>query len=111
MGYVARDIDGSDKRAKEIRLTQRGIDLATVQGSRTKKIYQQTNKWSTLTSSWINCPKKAMNLVDHLRQLVQEDAKVLHFRQHHSGTYRLGAQFRRSRANIEVNRTAGGRCP
>ena len=29
MGYVARDIDGSDKRAKEIRLTQRGIDLAT----------------------------------------------------------------------------------
>ena len=29
MGYVARDIDGSDKRAKEIRLTQRGVDLAT----------------------------------------------------------------------------------
>jgi DNA-binding MarR family transcriptional regulator len=29
MGYVARDIDGSDKRAKEIRLTRRGIDLAT----------------------------------------------------------------------------------
>jgi DNA-binding MarR family transcriptional regulator len=29
MGYVARDIDGVDKRAKEIRLTQRGIDLAT----------------------------------------------------------------------------------
>jgi len=29
MGYVARDVDGEDKRAKEIRLTQRGIDLAT----------------------------------------------------------------------------------
>ena len=28
MGYVARDIDGGDKRAKEIRLTQRGIALA-----------------------------------------------------------------------------------
>jgi DNA-binding MarR family transcriptional regulator len=28
MGYVARDIDGSDKRAKEIRLTQRGVALA-----------------------------------------------------------------------------------
>jgi DNA-binding MarR family transcriptional regulator len=28
MGYVARDIDGDDKRAKEIRLTQRGINLA-----------------------------------------------------------------------------------
>ena len=28
MGYVARDIDGGDKRAKEIRLTQKGIDLA-----------------------------------------------------------------------------------
>ncbi len=28
MGYVARDVDSSDKRAKEIRLTQRGIDLA-----------------------------------------------------------------------------------
>lgn len=28
MGYVARDVDGEDKRAKEIRLTQRGIDLA-----------------------------------------------------------------------------------
>ncbi|MEZ5501948.1 MAG: MarR family transcriptional regulator [Halioglobus sp.] len=28
MGYVAREIDGGDKRAKEIRLTQRGIDLA-----------------------------------------------------------------------------------
>ena len=28
MGYVARDIDGGDKRAKEIRLTQRGVDLA-----------------------------------------------------------------------------------
>jgi len=27
MGYVARDIDGSDKRAKEIRLTRRGIEL------------------------------------------------------------------------------------
>jgi DNA-binding MarR family transcriptional regulator len=29
MGYVARDIDEGDKRAKEIRLTQRGIDLTT----------------------------------------------------------------------------------
>jgi len=29
MGYVARDIDASDKRAKEIRLTRRGIELAT----------------------------------------------------------------------------------
>ena len=29
MGYLARDVDGEDKRAKEIRLTQRGIDLAT----------------------------------------------------------------------------------
>jgi len=28
MGYVARDIDDGDKRAKEIRLTQRGVDLA-----------------------------------------------------------------------------------
>jgi MarR family transcriptional regulator, temperature-dependent positive regulator of motility len=28
MGYVARGIDNSDKRAKEIRLTQRGISLA-----------------------------------------------------------------------------------
>jgi len=28
MGYVARDIDGGDKRAKEIRLTQRGVALA-----------------------------------------------------------------------------------
>ena len=27
-GYVARDIDGGDKRAKEIRLTERGIALA-----------------------------------------------------------------------------------
>jgi DNA-binding MarR family transcriptional regulator len=29
MGYVARDIDGVDKRAKEIRLTKRGTELAT----------------------------------------------------------------------------------
>lgn len=29
MGYVARTIDSGDKRAKEIQLTQRGIDLAT----------------------------------------------------------------------------------
>jgi DNA-binding MarR family transcriptional regulator len=28
MGYVARDIDGGDKRAKEIRLTQQGVALA-----------------------------------------------------------------------------------
>jgi DNA-binding MarR family transcriptional regulator len=28
MGYVAREIDSGDKRAKEIRLTQRGIKLA-----------------------------------------------------------------------------------
>jgi DNA-binding MarR family transcriptional regulator len=28
MGYVARDIDGGDKRAKEIRLTPRGVALA-----------------------------------------------------------------------------------
>jgi DNA-binding MarR family transcriptional regulator len=28
MGYVARDIDSGDKRAKEIRLTERGIALA-----------------------------------------------------------------------------------
>lgn len=28
MGYVARDVDRGDKRAKEIRLTQRGIALA-----------------------------------------------------------------------------------
>lgn len=28
MGYVARDIDSGDKRAKEIRLTQRGVALA-----------------------------------------------------------------------------------
>lgn len=27
MGYVARDVDSSDKRAKEIRLTERGIKL------------------------------------------------------------------------------------
>ena len=29
MGYVARDVDSGDKRAKEIRLTERGIQLAT----------------------------------------------------------------------------------
>ena len=29
MGYVARDIDDGDKRAKEIRLTPRGVALAT----------------------------------------------------------------------------------
>lgn len=29
MGYVARDIDGGDKRAKEIRLTQRGVALVS----------------------------------------------------------------------------------
>ncbi|HEY6131021.1 MAG TPA: MarR family transcriptional regulator [Halioglobus sp.] len=29
MGYVARDIDDGDKRAKEIRLTPRGMALAT----------------------------------------------------------------------------------
>lgn len=29
MGYVARDIDGGDKRAKEIRLTARGAALAS----------------------------------------------------------------------------------
>ena len=28
MGYVARDVDSSDKRAKEIRLTERGVALA-----------------------------------------------------------------------------------
>ena len=28
LGYVARDIDVGDKRAREIRLTQRGIELA-----------------------------------------------------------------------------------
>lgn len=28
MGYVARDVDSGDKRAKEIRLTQRGVELA-----------------------------------------------------------------------------------
>lgn len=28
MGYVARDIDGGDKRAKAIRLTERGVSLA-----------------------------------------------------------------------------------
>ncbi len=28
MGYIARDIDAGDKRAKEIRLTERGIALA-----------------------------------------------------------------------------------
>ncbi len=28
MGYVSRGVDSGDKRAKEIRLTQRGIDLA-----------------------------------------------------------------------------------
>lgn len=28
MGYVARDVDSGDKRAKEIRLTERGIQLA-----------------------------------------------------------------------------------
>jgi DNA-binding MarR family transcriptional regulator len=29
MGYVARDVDSDDKRAKEIRLTERGIQLVT----------------------------------------------------------------------------------
>jgi DNA-binding MarR family transcriptional regulator len=29
MGYVARDVDSDDKRAKEIRLTERGIELVT----------------------------------------------------------------------------------
>ena len=28
MGYVARDVDSEDKRAKEIRLTERGVQLA-----------------------------------------------------------------------------------
>jgi DNA-binding MarR family transcriptional regulator len=28
MGYIARDLDSSDKRAKEIRLTDRGVELA-----------------------------------------------------------------------------------
>jgi len=28
MGYVARDVDSADKRAREIRLTQRGVELA-----------------------------------------------------------------------------------
>ncbi len=28
MGYVARDVDSGDKRAKEIRLTERGVALA-----------------------------------------------------------------------------------
>jgi DNA-binding MarR family transcriptional regulator len=28
MGYVARDIDGNDKRAKAIRLTEKGVQLA-----------------------------------------------------------------------------------
>ena len=28
MGYIARDVDSSDKRAKEIRLTEKGIQLA-----------------------------------------------------------------------------------
>jgi DNA-binding MarR family transcriptional regulator len=27
IGYIARDIDGNDKRAKRIRLTDRGVDL------------------------------------------------------------------------------------
>ena len=80
-------------------------------GSRTKKIYQQTNKWSTLASSWTNCPKKAMNPVDHLRQLVQEDTKLLHSLRHGSGMNNRGAQFRRARVNIERNRTAGDGCP
>ncbi len=29
LGYVARDVDGGDKRAKEIRLTPRGIELVS----------------------------------------------------------------------------------
>lgn len=29
MGYVIRDVDSGDKRAKEIRLTERGVQLAT----------------------------------------------------------------------------------
>ncbi|HDY82757.1 MAG TPA: MarR family transcriptional regulator [Halieaceae bacterium] len=29
MGYVARDVDNEDKRAKEIRLTPRGVQLVT----------------------------------------------------------------------------------
>jgi DNA-binding MarR family transcriptional regulator len=28
MGYIARDVDSSDKRAKEIRLTDKGVQLA-----------------------------------------------------------------------------------
>jgi DNA-binding MarR family transcriptional regulator len=29
MGYIAREVDGEDKRAREIRLTNRGVQLAT----------------------------------------------------------------------------------
>ncbi|MDX1734856.1 MAG: winged helix DNA-binding protein, partial [Halioglobus sp.] len=28
LGYIARDIDSGDKRAKEIRLTERGVQMA-----------------------------------------------------------------------------------
>ena len=31
IGYIVRDVDGSDRRAKEIRPTERGLDLMLIQ--------------------------------------------------------------------------------
>ncbi|MCB1706090.1 MAG: MarR family transcriptional regulator [Halioglobus sp.] len=40
-GYVARDIDGGDKRAKEIRLTERGVALAVDSMAVVDEVYAQ----------------------------------------------------------------------
>ena len=53
--------------------------------------------------------RKAMNFVGHLRQLVQEDAKVFHSLRHGSPIKDRGAQSGRSRASGEGNgSTVGG---
>jgi DNA-binding MarR family transcriptional regulator len=41
MGYVSRDVDQSDRRAREIHLTQRGIDLAADSLEVVDEIYAQ----------------------------------------------------------------------
>ena len=38
MGYITRDIDSGDKRAKEIRMTEKGIELTIV----SLQVYQET---------------------------------------------------------------------
>ena len=41
MGYVSRDVDQSDRRAREIQLTQRGIDLAADSLEVVNEVYAQ----------------------------------------------------------------------